>query len=132
MGTTTVTATWVGPDLEYECTDPKGNIIKLGKDDFSPSHLVLLGLAGCMGMDIKAVLGKKRIEVDSIEISVTGHQQESYPKPYHTVDVHFTVKGEQVSDSAVERAIALSHDKYCIVGQSLQNVSTINTSFEVV
>lgn len=131
MGTTTVTARWLGPELEYEGTDTKGNVIKMGGSDVSPAQMVLLGLAGCMGMDIKAVLGKKRIDVDTIEVSVTGHQQDTYPKPYEVIDIHFKVVGPDVPEAAVERAVMLSHDKYCVVGQTLQNQATINASFEV-
>ncbi len=127
----TITAKWIGPHLEYIGKDTKGNVIKMGGDDTPPSELLLLGLAGCMGMDIKAVLNKKRIDADNIEVTVVGHQPDTYPKPYKIVDVHFKVTGKNVPPAAVERAIKLSHEKYCIVGQSLQNISEVRTSFEV-
>ncbi len=127
-----ITARWTGPNLEYEATDTKGNHLKLGGDGgTSPSELVLIGLAGCMGMDVKAILGKKRINVTAIDVTVTGHQPDDYPKPYQVVEIHFKVTGNNVPAAAVERAINLSQDKYCIVGQTLQNVAEVKPSFEV-
>ena len=132
MAQKTITARWVGPDLQYEGTDTKGNILKMGGDGVSPSELVLLGLAGCMGMDIIAVLKKKRLAVASVDVTVTGHQPDDYPKPYQVVEVHFKVTGDNIPSAAVERAISLSYDKYCIVGQTLRNPVEVKPSFEVV
>lgn len=127
----TITARWTGPDLEYEGTDSKGNTVKMGGGGPSPSEMVLLGFAGCMGMDVKAVLNKKRAAVASIDVTVVGHQPESYPKPYKIVEIEFDIRGSNVSPAAVERAIALSRDKYCIVGQTLQEPVTLKTSFNI-
>ena len=59
MSETAVTAKWVGPELRYIATDTKGNTVKMGGEDLSPAQMVLLGLAGCMGMDTVYVLQKK-------------------------------------------------------------------------
>ena len=126
-----VSAHWSGEGLHYEATDSKGNQISMGGDDFSPSELLLIGAAGCMGMDVASVLQKKRQAVTSIEVHVTGHQPDDYPKPFQIVELAFTVRGENVDPRAVERAIALSRDKYCIVGQTLQQAVELKTSFTV-
>ncbi len=127
----TITAKWVGPNLEYEGTDTKGNIIKMGGGSFSPSELLLLGVAGCTGMDVKSILTKKKVAFESIEISVTGHQPTQYPKPYKIVNIHFKVTGTAVPADAVARAIELSSEKYCIASQTLKNPTDVTTSFEI-
>lgn len=131
MGTKQVSARWTGEGLHYVGTDSKGNEIGMGGNDPSPSEMLLMGAAGCMGMDIVSVLQKKRQAVESIDVQVTGHQPDDYPKPFQIVELAFTVKGNNVDPKAVERAIALSRDKYCIVGQTLQNVVELKTSFTV-
>jgi uncharacterized OsmC-like protein len=114
MGTIKVSARWTGEGLNYVGTDSKGHQIPMGRDDISPSQMLLLGAAGCMGM----------------EVQVTGHQPDEYPKPFHTIEIVFTIKGE-VDPQAVTRAIELSRDKYCVVGQTLQQKAELKTSFTV-
>jgi putative redox protein len=46
--------------------------------------------------------------------------------------MHFTVTAKGVPASAVERAIAMSHDKYCSASIMLGKTAEITTSFEVV
>jgi putative redox protein len=92
---------------------------------------MLLGLAGCTGMDVVSILEKKRQKISDIEIMVIGHQPDQYPKPYHKIQLHFVVKGEDLDPQAVERAIQLSEEKYCVVGQTLQTEVEIKTSFRI-
>jgi putative redox protein len=131
MGTVKVSARWTGEELNYIGTDTKGNQIPMGGNNISPSQMMLLGAAGCMGMDVVSILRKKRQQVTGCEIQVTGYQPDEYPKPYHTIELAFTVRGENIDPAAVERAIALSHDTYCIVGQTLQHPVALKTSFTV-
>ena len=132
MGTTQVSAKWTGDGLHYVGADTKGNQIPMGGSDPSPSQLMLLGLAGCTGMDVISILQKKRQNVSDVEVMVLGHQPDNYPKPYHKVQLHFVVKGEGLDSQAVERAIKLSEDKYCVVGQTLKGNTEIKTSFKIV
>jgi len=131
MSETAITAKWVGPDLQFIGTDSKGNTVKMGGNDISPTQMVLLGLAGCMGMDTIYVLQKKRLLVETVDVTVIGHQPEGYPKPFTNVELHFNITGKNLSEKAVERAINLSCDKYCMVGQTLQTVVDIQTSFAI-
>jgi putative redox protein len=134
MGTVQVSAHWTGEALEFEGNDTRGNTVPMGgkgSDSPSPSQLMLLGLAGCTGMDVVSILQKKRQQIEDVEVMVIGHQPDSYPKPYHKIQMHFIVKGQDLDPAAVERAIQLSHDKYCVVGQSLQTEVEIKTSFKI-
>ena len=131
MSTNKVSARWTGEALNYIGTDTKGNEIPIGGPNVSPSQLMLLGLAGCTGMDVVSILQKKRQNVTGVEVTLVGHQPNAYPKPYQVIELHFTVKGENIDPKAVERAIQLSEEKYCVVGQTLQNKAEIKTSFSV-
>lgn len=131
MGVTNVSASWTGEKLNFLGQDTKGNQIPMGGSDVSPSQMMLLGLAGCTGMDVVSILQKKRQVVSGVEVQVTGYNPDEYPKPYQVIELKFIVKGENLDPKAVERAIDLSESKYCVVGQTLQNKVEIKTSFEV-
>jgi putative redox protein len=131
MGVTTATARWTGEKIYFTGIDQKGNEIALGGKDFSPSHLVLLGLAGCTGMDVVSILQKKRQDIQDVEIQIIGHNPDQYPKPFTNIEVKYIVKGNNLDPNAVSRAIDLSESKYCVVSQSLQEKVNVTTSFEI-
>ena len=131
MSTVQISARWTGEGLNYVGADTKGNEIKMGRDGMSASQLVLLGLAGCMGMDVVSILEKKRQTIADVEVQVTAQQPDEYPKPYQDIEVAFTVKGDNVDPKAVARALQLSMEKYCIVGQTLQDKVKLTTSFTI-
>lgn len=98
-----------------------------------PVELVLYALGACTAMDVVSVLEKKRLDVSGIELVVEGVQRESdYPHYYETVHVEYVVTGRGVPESAVERAIELSEQKYCSVKGMFGPQVTVTTSFRVV
>jgi putative redox protein len=134
MSTVQVSTKWTGEALDFVGTDARGYQVEMGGKNStkaSPSQLMLLGLAGCTGMDVVSILEKKRQKISDIEIMVIGHQPDEYPKPYHKIQLHFVVKGEDLDPQAVARAIQLSEEKYCVVGQTLQTEVEIKTSFKI-
>lgn len=131
MGMTQVSAQWTGEALNFVGTDTKGNMISMGGANVSPAQMVLLGLAGCMGMDVVSILEKKRQKISTIQVQVTGHQPEDYPRPFQLAEINFIVSGDRLEPNAVARAIELSREKYCVVGQTLQNEVKITTSFTI-
>jgi putative redox protein len=82
-------------------------------------------------MDVVSILQKKRQDIKGVEVQVTGHNPDEYPKPFTDIEVKYIVKGNNLDPKAVERAIQLSESKYCIVSQSLQETVKINTTYEV-
>jgi putative redox protein len=131
MSTKTISARWTGEALNFVGTDTKGRHVAMGGENVTPGQLLLLALAGCTGMDVVSILQKKRQAITDVEIQVTGHQPDEYPKPYHTIEVKYIVRGDDIDPQAVERAIELSVTKYCIVSQTLQQEVKLKTSFEV-
>lgn len=96
-----------------------------------PLELLLLGLAGCTGMDVISILRKKRQAVTGLEIVVRGEQAADYPKKFVKISVEFLIRGEGIDPEAVRRAIQLSESTYCSVGASLKDPVPITTSFQI-
>ena len=131
MGTVNASARWTGEKLNFMGTSNRGHQIEMGGEHISPTQMLLLGLAGCTGMDVVSILQKMRQAVTDVDVQITAHQPDDYPKPYHTVEVKYIVKGDNLDPTAVERAIGLSVEKYCIVSQTLQREVELKTSFSV-
>ena len=79
----------------------------------SPMQVVLIGIAGCTGMDVVSILKKKRSTFKDLQINVTGDRKEDHPKAYTKIHMEFLVYGQGVKPADVERSIELSVTKYC-------------------
>jgi putative redox protein len=99
---------------------------------FKPSELLLAALGGCTAVDVIDILRKKRQRVSGLRVSVRGEQREEYPRPFERIAVHYEVRGQDVSVTAVEQAITLSEEKYCSVAATIRGVAKITTSFTIV
>jgi len=97
-----------------------------------PMEYMLVGLAGCTGMDVLDILKKKRQHVTGLEIHVAGERAEGVPAVYKEIEIVYTVRGKDVTPKAVEHAIHLSETKYCSVGIMLGKTAKIKTRFEIV
>ena len=95
----------------------------------SPMELVLIGLGGCSGYDVVHILEKGR-EAIAVELEAERAQQD--PKVFSRVHMHFVVKGRGLAVEKVERAIALSAEKYCSASAMIAKSATITHDFEVV
>jgi putative redox protein len=131
MTITKVSAQWTGEGLNFVGTTWRGQQIEMGGQHISPTDMLLLGLAGCTGMDVASILQKKRQAITAVEVHVTGHRPEEYPKPYQLVEMAYVVRGDNITPRDVERAIELSVTKYCIVSQTLQYPVELKTSFTI-
>ena len=98
-----------------------------------PVELLLLGLAGCTGVDVVSILEKKREDVRGLEVEVRGEPYlEGFPHYYETIEVVYTVTGVGVKPESVAHAIELSEDKYCSVKGCLGPQCVVATRFEIV
>jgi len=98
-----------------------------------PVELLLLGLAGCTGVDVVSILEKKREDVRGLEIEVRGEPfLDDFPHYYGTIEVLYKVTGVGVKPGSVTQAIQLSEEKYCSVKGSLGPQCTVSTSFEII
>jgi putative redox protein len=97
----------------------------------TPGKLLLLALAGCTGMDVISVLRKKQQKVSSFEVAVWGDQASDYPRKFVKIKVEYRVKGKGIDPEAVERAIQLSEEKYCLVRATLIPQVEITSSYTI-
>jgi len=96
-----------------------------------PMELLLIGLGGCSGMDIVSILKKKKQDVTGLEINVKGKKAEDYPKKFTEITLEFVVKGKDISEDAVKRAIDLSMNRYCSVKATLEGTAKIDFSYRI-
>jgi putative redox protein len=97
-----------------------------------PMELLLVALGGCSGMDVISILRKKKQKVTSLEMEVKGKKAEKYPKKYTDIEIQFVVKGKDISEDAVKRAVELSMEKYCSVKATLEGTAKIDFSYKIV
>jgi putative redox protein len=97
-----------------------------------PMEAVLAGTGGCTAYDVVLILQRGRHAVEGCSVKLTSERAETEPKVFTRIHMHFTVKGRNLPASAVERAIAMSHDKYCSASIMLAKTAAITTSFEVI
>ena len=97
-----------------------------------PMELMLAGAGGCTAFDVVLILQRSRQNISACEVSLQAERAETDPKVFTKINLHFTVKGKDLDPSKVERAINLSHDKYCSATAMLANTAEITHSFEVV
>jgi putative redox protein len=109
--------------LHFKATTGSGHTLAV--DDLSDDHgprpmeYVLVALGACGGMDVAAILVKKRQRVTRHEVSVVGQQREEHPRLFTTITLTHQVEGAQLDPEAVRRAIELSATKYCPVNAML-------------
>ncbi len=97
-----------------------------------PKELILLGLAGCTGSDVVAILQKKKVDLKGFEINITAEQQEEHPQVFTKIHLEFLFYGNNIAEKDVERAIELSQTKYCSVTVMLQKAVEITHSFKII
>ena len=96
-----------------------------------PLELLLAGTGGCTAYDVVLILKRGRHDVRGCSVKLEADRAEVDPKVFTKINMHFTVTGKGISAAAVERAIALSHEKYCSASVMLGKTAEITTSFEV-
>ena len=97
-----------------------------------PMETVLAGTGACTAYDVVLILRRGRHDVRGCRVKVTSERAEQDPKVFTKIHTHFIVTGRDLAESAVERAIALSHEKYCSATIMLGKTAAITTSFELV
>jgi putative redox protein len=98
---------------------------------FTPMELFLVALAGCTAMDVQWIMSRERQEVDRFEVSVKGKQREEDPQYYEAIDLEYIIGGRNLTKNAVERAIRLSHEKYCPVRAMLNGNVRLNITYTI-
>jgi putative redox protein len=96
-----------------------------------PLETVLAGTGGCTAYDVVLILKRGRHAVQGCTVKLTAERADTEPKVFTKIHMHFTVTGKGVPATAVARAVAMSHEKYCSASIMLAKTADITTSFDV-
>jgi putative redox protein len=96
-----------------------------------PMETVLAGTGGCTAYDVVLILQRGRQDVRGCQVVLTSERAPVDPKVFTAIHMHFTVTGVSLTEAAVERAIKLSHEKYCSASLMLGKTAAITTSYEI-
>ncbi|PWC16609.1 OsmC family protein [Brenneria roseae subsp. roseae] len=97
----------------------------------SPMEMVLMSVGGCSAIDVVSILQKGRHDVVDCEVKLTSERRTETPRLFTHINLHFIVTGKGLTDQAVERAVALSAEKYCSVALMLGQAVEVTHSHEV-
>lgn len=124
-----VEVTWAG-QLQFDAGRPGGPVSRLDGDGAtgqSPVDGLLSALAACSGADVVDILAKRRTPAERFRVDARGERREEFPRRFTHIELRFVVDGAGIEMVHVERAIALSHEKYCSVAASLDPAISIST-----
>jgi putative redox protein len=125
--------------MSFSGIDDSGFVLPLGtneesggnNDGFRPLELLLIGLAGCTGMDVISILEKKRQQVTGFNVSVHAERATDHPRVFTKILMEYCVTGIEVDPDAVQRAVELSNTKYCSAQAMLGKVVPIDVKIKI-
>lgn len=94
-----------------------------------PMEMLAASLASCASIDVLLILKKKRIELSFYELEILAERKDAVPAPFESIHLNFVI-GKNDPKEQVEKAVALSVEKYCSVSASLSE--DIKVTYEVV
>jgi putative redox protein len=97
-----------------------------------PMETLLAGAGGCTAYDVVLILKRGRHDVRGCQVKLSADRAETDPKVFTRIQMHFVVTGKGLPETAVQRAIQMSHDKYCSATIMLAKTAEITTSYEIV
>lgn len=102
-----------------------------GGDDSAarPLEMLLAGLGGCTGIDVVLILKKMKAEILDFDIDIEAKRSEDHPKRFEKIHLNYYIKGKNLDEKKVKKAIDLSENKYCSASASLN--AEITSSFEI-
>lgn len=97
-----------------------------------PMEMMLLGMGGCTAFDVVHILKKSREDVTDCVAELSAERAESEPKVFTKIHVHFIVKGRELKENKVKKAVELSAEKYCSASLMLGNAGVeISHDYEI-
>ena len=97
-----------------------------------PMEMLLAGTGGCAAYDVVLILKRGRHQVSGCQVKLESERASTDPKVFTKIHFAFTVTGKGLPEAAVERAVKLSHEKYCSASAMLAKTAEITHSVTVV
>ena len=136
------TVRWVGPQAGMSFIGESGTnhaVLMDGAPEAGgrnlgprPMEMVLIGTGGCTAFDVVMILQKGRQAVSDCVVKLSATRAETDPKVFTNIHFHFVVSGNKLSEASVERAVKLSHEKYCSASIMLAHSVNMTHSFEII
>lgn len=135
------TINWMGAEgMSFIAETGSGHMINMdgapdgGGRDLAPRPMetVLAGTGGCTAYDVVLILKRGRHDVRGCQVKLSADRAEVDPKVFTKIHMHFVVTGKNLPQATVERAVQLSHEKYCSASIMLAKTAEITTSVEIV
>lgn len=132
---------WCGPTgMSFTAETGSGHLVAMdGAPDGGgrnlaprPMEMLLAGAGGCTAYDVVLILKRGRHDVRGCEVRLLAERAPTDPKVFTRIGFHFVVTGRGLSQDAVERAVRLSHEKYCSATAMLEKTAKIEILVEVV
>ncbi|MBO4119561.1 OsmC family protein [Cupriavidus gilardii] len=133
--------TWTGNDgMSFIAQTGSGHLVAMdgapegGGHNLAPRpmEMVLLGTGGCTAYDVVLILKRGRHDVRGCSVTLEAERAGEDPKVFTRIHFKFTVTGRNLNPSTVERAVQLSHDKYCSASIMLAKTAEISHSVELI
>lgn len=129
-----VVVEWQG-DLAFLGRNESGATVQMGtldsKPGIGPMEMLLIGVAGCTGIDVVSTLKKQRQPLQELKIKVRGQRADSHPRVYTEIEVVYLLWGDGLDPAAVERAIRLSDEKYCSASAMMRGTAKVRTAYQI-
>lgn len=126
---------WVEGNTYIGRSNSNHNVVfDAGSDSAAPSpmEMVLMSVGCCSSVDVVSILKKAKQDFSDVQVQLSAERAETAPRVFTKINLHFVIIGNNVSEKHVERAVALSADKYCSVALMLDKTVKITHSHEVV
>ncbi|CAK7062380.1 OsmC family protein [Kerstersia gyiorum] len=135
------TIDWGGPDgMLFVARTGSGHVTTMdgapegGGNNLAPRpmELLLAGAGGCASYDVVLILKRGRHAISGCRVALQADRADTDPKVFTRINFHFTVTGRNLPRTAVERAVSLSHDKYCSASAMLGKTAELSWSLDIV
>ncbi|MGY8523654.1 OsmC family protein [Paracidovorax citrulli] len=133
--------TWMGNEgMSFVAQTGSGHIVAMdgapegGGHNLAPRpmEMVLLGTGGCTAYDVVLILKRGRHDVRGCSVKLEAERAGEDPKVFTRIHFQFTVTGRNLNPAAVERAVQLSHEKYCSASIMLAKTAELTHGVEIV
>jgi len=134
MSSQTASVKWVGAE-QFLAVTPSGHAVPIDADREAnsapgPMEMLLAALGGCTASDVVTILRKKRQNLESLEVVVSGERAAEPPRVWTKLEIVYRLRGT-LDEKAVRDAIELSESKYCSVAAMLRKTAEIRFRHEI-
>ncbi|MGQ8363845.1 OsmC family protein [Glaciecola sp. 1036] len=120
--------------LSFDCTMDTGESLVLdgNGEALSPMQAVLMSVGACSSIDVVDILRKSRLDIEQCYCDLSAERAENPPRVFTKIHAHYVVKGTDIKEKQLARAVQLSAEKYCSVMLMLTGKVDVTTSYELI